>query len=126
MKLQIRNVLIVGLVLMVTTCVSAQNKVGIGTLTPDHRLHISAADSSLLKLENSTGLNVGIRSSLFFKTGTKYTGAIKTIGTGTNSARLSLFTYAGDLPTALKERISILDNGFVGIDQKDPDFKLDV
>lgn len=124
--INIKTSLLISCVLLMSLDAAYAQNVGIGATIPDYRLHITAADSSLLKLENSTGLNPGIRSSLFFKTGTKYTGAIKTIGTGSVSARLSLFTYADASPTVLKERMSILDNGFVGIDQKDPAFRLDV
>src|SRR5688572_30011218 len=115
MKLQIRYVVILGLVLMMTTWLSAQNKVGIGTVAPDHRLHISGTDSLILKLENLTPLNTNVRANLLFKTGNRFTGAIKTIGTSGVDARLGLFTFASLDATFLKERMSILDNGMVGI-----------
>lgn len=93
-------------------------KVGIGVPAPDHQLHIRSATPAVLKLENSTTLNPGVRSDLFFSCGGSYTGAIKTIGASDVEARLAFFTYAAVNPVELKERISILDNGNVGFDNK--------
>jgi len=119
------NSILLFISMMLCTSAFAQN-LGIGTTNPDYRLHISAADSSLLILENSTGLNTNIRSSLFFKTGLYYTAAIKSIGQSTNEARLGLFTYASSNFLDLKESVSILDNGFVGIGVTYPDYRLSV
>ncbi len=103
----------------------AQN-VGIGAPSPDHKLHISSNTSALLRMDNTTSLNTGVMSELHFRTGTLYTGAIKTIGNGTVTARLAFFTYATNSSSALLERMSILDNGFVGIGVNNPGFLLDV
>ena len=108
-----------------TAGIKAQD-VGIGTLTPDHKLHISDNTSSLLKLENTTTLNAGVMSEMFFKTGLHYTGAMKTIGNGAVTARLGFFTYAATNSSALLERMSILDGGNVGIGTNSPGFLLDV
>ena len=104
---------------------SAQN-VGIGTPTPLAPLHVSGITAEKLRLENTTGLNTNITSDLFFKTGTYFTGGIKTIGTGTNYARLGLFTYAVTDKTGMVERLSILDGGNVGIGTLTPTAKLEV
>jgi hypothetical protein len=100
--------------------------VGIGTSAPDHKLHIADNTSTLLKLDNTTALNTGVMSDLYFKTGLHYTGAIKTIGTGTVTARLGFFTYATTVPSQLLERLSIADGGNVGIGVNNPQFLLDV
>jgi len=105
--------------------INAQD-VGIGTLAPDHRLHISSNTSTLLKLDNTSTLGAGVMSEMYFKTGNFYTGALKTIGTSPVAARLGLFTYAVTNPTALLERMSILDNGNVGIGTNSPGYLLDV
>jgi hypothetical protein len=104
---------------------NAQN-IGIGAPSPDHRLHIAGNTSALFKLENTTSLNTGIMSEMYFKTGTHYTGAVKTIGNGTLYARLGFFTYASIASGGLLERMSILDNGFVGIGNNNPLSLLDV
>ncbi|HUR31435.1 MAG TPA: tail fiber domain-containing protein, partial [Saprospiraceae bacterium] len=58
---------------------------------------------------------LAVQTAMYFKTGTRFTGAIKTIGTTTASARLGFFTYADPNAAALVERLSISDDGFVGI-----------
>jgi hypothetical protein len=93
----------------------AQN-VGIGTTTPAMALHVSkATDTTLLLLENRTTLNTGTNTGLYFKNGSYYTGAVKSIGTGTNVSRLSFFTFADGSPNSLRERLSIVDGGNVGV-----------
>ena len=112
------------LVFLVTTT-NAQ-EVGIGTSSPDHKLHIASNTPTLLKIDNTTALNVGVNSEMYLKTGLHYTGAIKNIGTGPFTSRLSFFTYAATSPAALKERLSILDDGSVGIGNTNPAALLDV
>jgi hypothetical protein len=100
--------------------------VGIGTSSPDYRLHVCGTNSSLLKIDNTSALNTDINADLFFKTGQFYTAGIKTIGTSSNTARLGLFTYALANSGGLLERMSILDDGKVGIGTITPGFILDV
>ena len=107
------------------TKIKAQD-VGIGTLTPDFKLHVSSNSSELFKLDNTTSLNTGVMSEMYFKTGTHYTGGLKTIGNGTVTARLGFFTYAATSSSALLERMSIMDNGNIGIGTNSPGFLLDV
>ena len=97
--------------------------VGIGTTTPLMKLHVASSDSALLVLENVQTLNTNISNSLYFKTGSgtyPYTGAIKTIGQGSSIARLGFFTYASADANGLLERMSITDNGYVGIGVNTP------
>ncbi|MBC7884325.1 MAG: hypothetical protein H7X99_02545, partial [Saprospiraceae bacterium] len=114
--------------LIVTICTgdAKSQNAGIGTQTPDHKLHIAGNIPTLLKLDNTTNLNTGIMSEMYFKTGTHYTGALKTIGNSAFTSRLGFFTYAVTNPTALLERMSIMDNGYVGIGTNNPGFLLDV
>lgn len=116
------------ILLLAFACTSetkAQN-VGIGTSSPDRILHVSSNTSGLLKLDNTTTLNTGVMSEMFFKSGLHYTGAIKTIGNGSVTARLGFFTYATTVETSLLERMSIMDNGYVGIGTNSPQYLLDV
>jgi hypothetical protein len=106
--------------------INAQN-VGIGTPAPAMTLHISSpADTALLQLDNNTTLNVNTNTGMYFKNGSYYTGAIKTIGTGTVFARLGFYTFAASDPNVLQERMSIADNGFVGIGTNNPSAMLDI
>ena len=102
---------------------------GIGIIAPSSKLHVQSADSNLLLLQNSTTLNNNVKSALFFKTGSDnayYTGAIKTIGTGQNASRLGFYTYASTDPNSLSERLTITDNGNIGIGNLAPAYTLDL
>lgn len=110
---------------------SAQN-VGIGTTSPVSALHTASGGNHVLTIENAASLDIGITTGLNFSAGInsansiKYTGAIRTIGTSTAEARLGFFTYASNSPSGLFERLSILDNGNVGINSTNPQYDLTV
>ena len=102
-------------------------KVGIGTATPISKLHVAGDGENLSVFQNTQTLDTDVTDAIYFKTGSSYTGAIKTIGQSYNEARLGLFTYANVSGTNfLSERLSILDNGNVGIGTVSPANKLDV
>lgn len=91
---------------------------GVGTTNPLMKLHVTKADGEVALFENTQSLNTNVSSALYFKTGSagaSYTGAVKTIGENTGTARLGLFTFASLTPNSLKERLSITDAGNVGI-----------
>lgn len=103
--------------------------VGIGTTSPSMQLHVVKNDSALLLLENAQALNTNISNGLYFKTGSTngiFTGAIKTIGQTFNEARIGLFTYTDPSPAGLLERLSIRDDGNVGIGITNPKYKLHI
>lgn len=104
--------------------VYAQN-VGIGNVLPQMRLHVTKGDSAIALLENTQALNTGVGNALYFKTGSFYTGAIKTIGEGTAYSSMGFYTYATGLPNSMHQQMLIKDNGNVGIGS-DPIYKLDV
>ena len=120
-----KNKIIFILLILAGNKLDAQN-VGIGTSSPDYRLHVVHSTPSLLKLENSTTLGTGVTSDFFFKTGIYFTGGVKTIGTGVNVARLGFFTFSATDASILNERLSILDNGNIGIGTTSPNATLDV
>ncbi len=112
------------LAVIITCATSYSQNVGIGTNLPIAKLHVSG-DDSLVIVESTNPLSTG-SSRLYFKTGSFYTGSISAIGTGLNTARVGISTFAGLNFNSLQERLSILDNGYVGIGNIAPAFKLDV
>jgi hypothetical protein len=100
--------------------------IGIGTTTPNMGLHVRKAHAELLQLENTGALATNSELGLYFKNGNYFTGAVKTIGNGAGVARLSFFTFAHIDQDMLKERMSIFDDGSVGIGTTTPYALLDV
>lgn len=104
----------------------AQN-VGIGATSPLMPLHVSSSsDTAFVLLENHNVLNAGINAGAYFRTGGRYTGAIKTIGTAAFDARLAFFTFSTPNANSLQERLTISDDGKVGIGTATPSAMLDV
>ena len=87
---------------------------------------ISESSSNLFNIRNTALLNLGIQSAMYFRTGNLYTGGIKTIGTSDNSARMGFYTFAGLSESGLLERMSILNDGKVGIGLISPNNILDI
>jgi len=128
MNLKNTLILAVCLSIFLSTNIMAQN-VGIETADPLMKLHVASGDSAVMLLENTQAQVTGINTGLYFKTGNdtySYTGALKTIIQQPNFARLGLFTYASQTPGGLLERLSILDDGNVGIGTTTPPNKFSV
>lgn len=102
--------------------------VGVGTDTPNSKLTIRHNFSNLLSLQNTSALGSGVTNSISFG-GTNYTtGVISTIGTSTSAARMGFLTgysFTGGI-SSLQERLSIANNGNVGVGQTNPQSTLDV
>lgn len=75
---------------------------------------------------NPAALATAVENAVYLKTANYYTGAVKAIGTGINTARLGLFAYSSGASTGLKEYLSITDDGNVGVGTVTPAFKMDV
>lgn len=110
-----------------------QGNVGINTPTPVYKLHIVSNNEGLLAIDNNSNAVTGLTTSMYFANnisgqglGFKYTGAIKTILTSDVEARMGFYTSAANVPGELKEQLSILDDGNVGINTLTPGYKLDV
>jgi hypothetical protein len=117
--------LFIGWGLLLSLCSVAQN-IGIGEANPTaSKLHVKAADSAVLLIENSTAAGAEVKTGLFFKTGLSYSGAVTSIGSS-YTHRLGFFTYGGVGPSSLLERLSILDAGNVGIGTTNPGAKLEI
>ncbi|MCU0375092.1 MAG: hypothetical protein MUF24_07275 [Chitinophagaceae bacterium] len=101
----------------------AQN-VGIGTSKPAASLHLRDNTPERLRLENSTPLGLNVRNDLVFRTGSFFTGQIRSIGTTSNSARLGFYTGAQASADEMSERLTISDNGMVGIGTVTPQHPL--
>jgi hypothetical protein len=63
---------------------------------------------------------------MLFKSGTYFTGGISTIGTSSNTSRLSFFTQASSDMNSLVERMAITNSGYVGINVNAPQHILHV
>ncbi|WP_462249406.1 hypothetical protein [Ferruginibacter sp.] len=117
--------------LLVIICIlfsinAAAQNVGIGETNPaESKLKVKTADSAVLLIQNTaTALNT--KTGLFYKSDNNYSGSIATIQTAPSFYRMGLFTFGGAAASGLKERVSILDDGNVGIGTTNPTTKLEV
>ncbi|MES2775765.1 MAG: hypothetical protein V4722_16440 [Bacteroidota bacterium] len=119
--------LLLPLLVLCCAAAGAQNA-GIGITIPLSKLHIASADSNLLMINNTSTAAPGENANIVFKNGASYTGAIRsridtTIFTSSYSS-LSFYTYANNSLNNLKERMTINDNGDVGIGIIRPIYRL--
>ena len=113
------------LTLAFTAAAQGQN-VGIGETNPTAgKLQVKAADSAVLLIQN-TASALNTKTALFYKSDNNYSGGIATIQTAPSFYRMGLFTFGGAAASDLKERMSILDDGNVGIGTTNPTAKLEV
>lgn len=124
-----KHLLFFTLVFIFAQFAKAQN-VGIGTTTPLAALHIAGGDETAI-IENQNPLGAAVTTSLVFKAGTNYvsnsyTGAIKTRGSGTFSARMGFYTGVSNTPAGLLERMTITNEGLVGIGTNTPEARFHV
>lgn len=104
----------------------AQN-VGLGTNSPQMKLHIVGSSSSIALFENNQPLAVNASAGIYFKQGSSYyTGSIRTTGEGSSTARIGFFTQSSTVSSGLLERLSITNDGKVGIGTTSPLAALEV
>jgi hypothetical protein len=101
-------------------------KLGLGTHLPGAKIDARDTAEALLQLTNSKALANNASTKMYFKNGSYYTGALATFGTGNNTARVSISTGTSLVTSSLKERLSITNDGNVGINNTNPYYKLDV
>lgn len=125
-----QRLLICCFLLLIGDEIFAQN-VGVGSTFPQAKLHVRSNNSEVVLFENSNTLDTGVTTAIYLGQnaqggGYSYTGAIKTIGKNFNEARLGIYTFASFNSAGLKERLTILDDGKVGIGNINPAYNLDV
>lgn len=101
---------------------------GVGTESPTSKLTIRHNFSNMLALQNLNALSTGLTNSIFFGGSNYTTGIISTIGTSNSAARMAFstgYSFSGGI-SSLQERLSIANDGKVGINQPSPQSTLDV
>jgi hypothetical protein len=105
--------------------------VGIGTITPLANLQINGTyaagtSATLLELQNTTAQAANVYSEIGFKADTRWMALIKAYGVTGTTASLGFFTFSNTTRSSLLERMTILDNGNVGIGITNPTQKLNI
>jgi hypothetical protein len=109
--------------------ITPQGNVGIGIATPNEKLEVKGnIVTNGLKIQNNAANTLGNFTKIEFGGSNYTTGNISTIGTATNTARMGFSTGYSNIPgiVFLQERLSIANNGNVGVGQTNPQAKLDV
>lgn len=102
-------------------------KVGINNALALARFHVSDSTGSQLLLENNLPLVADSRVEQYFRMGNYYTGAIKSVGLSSTTARLGFYTGSNaNITPTLNERLTISNSGLVGINDTTPSYQLDV
>ena len=101
-------------------------ELGIGTALPYAKVHAKYNNENLLQLDNTNTLADGQNVLQYFKSGSYYTGIIGTYGMSANTARMGFSTGTNMFDYSLVERMSIMNNGNIGINKVNPIAKLDV
>lgn len=103
--------------------INKEGDVGIGTATPNAKLHLVADDfnADFLRFENKRASGAGVSSRLRFSTGNQTAGSILVRATDAFNHSMGFITFGGDANgTSGGERLSISSNGLVGIGNINP------
>lgn len=95
--------------------------VNLGSTSASGRVDMGSTDGNNLVLRNLNTLVSSNENHIYYKNGNHWTARISAIGTGTTEAKLSFYTGANTSPSSLLERMTILNNGNVGIGINSPD-----
>ncbi|WP_157607701.1 hypothetical protein [Runella limosa] len=101
---------------------------GVGTESPTSKLTIRHNFSNILSLQNLNALSTGLTNSILFGGSNYTTGIISTIGTSSSAARMAFstgYSFSGGV-FSMQERLSIANDGKVGVNQPSPQATLDV
>jgi hypothetical protein len=117
--------------------ITSEGRVGIGTATPDKKLHVEDATDAAITLNDSGGtVGAATNSKILFEAGGSTAGEIGFVGT--TSGIMSLKNQDGRLDVAVvsndpilfktndTERMRVDDNGRIGINDTTPSYTLDV
>ncbi len=117
---------ILGTLFMLCSAYCMAQNVGIGETNPtESKLQVKTADSAALLIQNTATPNL-TKTALFYKSDNNFSGSIATVKTANLTYRMGLYTFGGAAASGLKERVSILDGGNVGIGTTNPTAKLEV
>lgn len=100
--------------------------INLGAISPSGRVDMGSTDGNNLVLRNLNSLVSSNNNNMYFKNGNYWTGRISAMGTSTTEANLSFFTGASTSFSGLTEKMTIANNGNVGIGNSSPNAKLDV
>lgn len=100
--------------------------INLGAISPSGRVDMGSTDGNNLVLRNLNSLVSSNNNNMYFKNGNYWTGRISAMGTSTTEANLSFFTGASTSFSGLTERMTILNNGNVGIGTTNPTSKFQV
>ncbi|MFN3848540.1 MAG: beta strand repeat-containing protein [Spirosomataceae bacterium] len=100
--------------------------VNLGAISPSGRVDMGSTDGNNLVLRNLNSLVSSNNNNMYFKNGNYWTGRISAMGTSTTEANLSFFTGASTSFSGLTERMTILNNGNVGIGTNNPTSRFQV
>jgi len=102
--------------------------VGIGGAPTANMLTVAAGHGSLLSLRNNTALNSGVTAGITFGGNNYTTGIIRTVGNSSSNSRMAFVTgysFTGGASN-LQERLTIANNGNVGVNNTNPQATLDI
>lgn len=77
-------------------------------------------------ITNPATMAANVQTAQYFRTGTIYSGAIKSIATSAFASRLGFFAGSSINMNGLGEHMTISNLGYVGINQANPNSRLDV